>query len=140
MTEQQAEKRQAEAVSEIKDKVTSILPTPPEQQLPVSSAQALKKRLDWGEPALTILDAREHNAYLQEHIMGAMSAGSEELQARFMNSLAKNRDIYVYGDNDTQAEQVAEKFRIEGFTNVAQLRGGVAGWKAISGATEGRVA
>lgn len=131
---------QAKKVAEIKDKVTEVLPTPPQQQLPVSSAQALKKRLDWGEPALTILDARDNEAYLQERILGAMSVGSDELQSRFMDSLAKNRDIYVYGDNDTQAELVADKFRTEGFINVAQLQGGIAGWKAISGSTEGRVA
>ena len=132
--------QQAEQVSKIKDTVTSPLPTPPEQQLPVSSAQALKERLDWGEPALTILDARDNEAYLQEHIVGAMSVGSDDLQTRFMNSLAKNRDIYVYGDNDTQAELVADKFRTEGFINVSQLQGGIAGWKAVSGATEGRAA
>ena len=132
--------QQAEQVSKIKDTVTSPLPTPPEQQLPVSSAQALKQRLDWGEPALTILDARDNDAYLQEHILGAMCVSSEDLQTRFMNSLAKNRDIYVYGDNDTQAELVADKFRTEGFINVSQLQGGLAGWKAVSGATEGRVA
>ncbi|MGK7953620.1 MAG: rhodanese-like domain-containing protein [Xenococcaceae cyanobacterium] len=132
--------QQAEQVSKIKDTVTSPLPTPPEQQLPVSSAQALKERLDWGEPALTILDARDNETYLQEHILGAMCVSSEDLQTRFMNSLSKNRDIYIYGDNDTQAELVADKFREEGFTNVSQLQGGLAGWKAVSGATEGRAA
>lgn len=132
--------QQAEQVSKIKDTVTSPLPTPPEQQLPVSSAQALKERLDWGEPALTILDARENEVYLQEHILGAMCVSSEDLQTRFMNSLAKNRDIYIYGDNDTQAELVADKFREEGFSNVSQLQGGLAGWKAVAGATEGRSA
>ena len=130
----------AEKISEIKDKVTKPLPTPPEQQLPVSSAQALKERLDWGEPALTILDARDSETFLQEHIVGAMSIASDDLIARFANSLAKNREIYVYGDNDTQADMAADKFRTEGFTRVSQLQGGLPGWKAISGATEGRSA
>ncbi|MDJ0689604.1 MAG: rhodanese-like domain-containing protein [Xenococcaceae cyanobacterium MO_188.B32] len=131
---------EAEKISEIKDTVTQVLPIPPQQQLPVSSARALKDRLDWGEPALTILDARDSEAYLEEHIVGAMSIASDDLVERFVNSLAKNREIYVYGDNETQADAAAEKFRTEGFTNVSQLQGGLAGWKAISGATEGRVA
>ena len=131
---------EAEKISEIKDTVTKAIPTPPQQQLPVSSAQALKKRLDWGEPALTILDARDSEAYLQEHITGAMSIASDDLVERLVNSLAKNREIYVYGDNETQADLAADKFRTEGFTNVSQLQGGLPGWKAISGSTEGRVA
>ena len=131
---------EAEKISEIKDTVTKPIPTPPQQQLPVSSAQALKQRLDWGEPALTILDARDSETYLQEHITGAMSIASDDLIARFINSLAKNREIYIYGDNDTQANLAADKFRTEGFTNVSQLQGGLPGWKAISGSTEGRAA
>ncbi|MDJ0633685.1 MAG: rhodanese-like domain-containing protein [Xenococcaceae cyanobacterium MO_188.B29] len=131
---------EAEKILEIKNTITKAIPTPPQQQLPVSSAQALKERLDWGEPALTILDARNSEAYLQEHITGAMSIASDDLIERFINSLAKNREIYVYGDNDTQADLAADKFRQEGFINVSLLQGGLAGWKAISGSTEGRVA
>ena len=32
---------------------------------PVSSAQALKERLDWGEPALTIIDAGDRETFLK---------------------------------------------------------------------------
>ena len=131
---------EAAKISEIKDTITKPIPTPPKQQLPVSSAQAIKERLDWGEPAFTILDARDREAYLQVHITGAMSVASDDLVARFIKSLAKNREIYVYGDNDTQANLVAEKFRTEGFTNVSQLQGGLPGWKAINGYIEGRAA
>ncbi|MEQ9671840.1 hypothetical protein [Coleofasciculus sp. G2-EDA-02] len=46
-------------ISQAKEKVAEAIPTPASpQQMPESSAQALKSRLQWGEPALTILDVR----------------------------------------------------------------------------------
>lgn len=125
-------KAEAEPILEAKDKITEPLPTPPEQT-PVSSAQALKERLDWGEPALTIVDAREREAFLEERITGAMLMSD-------ITSLHDVRDIYVYGDSDEKTAAAADKLRQSGFRNVSQLQGGLAGWKAIQGSTEGRAA
>lgn len=68
MSEQKAE---AQAISKAKEKITKGIPTPP-PATPKSSAQALKERLQWGEPSLTIIDARERESYLEERITGAM--------------------------------------------------------------------
>lgn len=136
MSEQQTEEQvispEEQVISEAKEKLAEVVPTPPEPT-PVSSAQALKGRLDWGEPALTIIDARDREAYLEERITGAMLVSD-------VNNLAPNRDIYVYGNNEEETAKAASDLRQAGFNSVSQLQGNLAGWKAIGGATEGRVA
>jgi rhodanese-related sulfurtransferase len=119
-----------EVISEIKEKVTKVIPTPP-PTTPKSSAQALKERLQWGEPSLTIIDARDRESYLEERITGAMLMET-------VDNLPKNRELYVYSNNDQEAETLANQIRQKGFETVSQLQGGLAGWKAIQGPTEGR--
>mgnify|MGYP006369359733 FL=1 len=125
MSEQKAEK----VISDVKETITKAIPTPP-PATPKASAQALKERLQWGEPSLTIIDARDRESYLEERITGAMLMETVE-------NLSKDREIYVYSSNDQEAETVANKIRQEGFESVSQLQGGLAGWKAIQGPTEG---
>lgn len=129
---------EAENILKLKDKLPEVTPTPEPQQKPISSASALKNRLDWGEPALTIIDVRDREAYNTERITGAIPIYPGELEQRTMNSLEKNREIYVYGDSDETARQAAEKLRSAGFEEVSQIQGGLDAWKAISGPTEGR--
>ncbi|MBE9079021.1 rhodanese-like domain-containing protein [Romeria aff. gracilis LEGE 07310] len=105
----------------------------------VSSASDLKSRLDWGEPALTIIDVRDRDAFNEERIMGAVSMPSEELVDRAPETLEPNRDIYVYGDSDELTSQAAMQLSDAGFKKVSALRGGLPAWKAIGGTTEGRV-
>ena len=137
-TEQQAQvdaseqKAEAKVISEAKEKLSEVIPTPPEPT-PVASAQALKDRLQWGEPGLTIIDARDRQAYLAERITGSMLIDD-------VSNLPENRDIYVYGDSDQRTEEVANDLRQQGFKTISQIQGGLAGWKAINGATEGRAA
>ena len=130
MPEQKAE---AQAISQLKENtVDKVVPTPPEPT-PKASAQALKERLQWGEPGLTIIDARDRNSFLEERITGAMLIDD-------VSNLSEEREIYVYADNDGKTAEVADSLRQKGFASVSQLQGGLAGWKAIKGATEGREA
>ncbi|MDJ0596262.1 MAG: rhodanese-like domain-containing protein [Pleurocapsa sp. MO_226.B13] len=124
------QKLEAEAISEAKEKLGEVVPTPPGPS-PKSSAQALKERLQWGEPGLTIIDARDRQEFLEERITGAMLIDD-------VNNLPNNREIYVYASNDQKAEEVANDLRQKGYESVSQIQGGLAGWKAIAGATEGR--
>ena len=52
-----------QSILNAKDQLPNVTPTPPRQQMPQSSAQALKDRLQWGEPAFTILDVRDRAAF-----------------------------------------------------------------------------
>ncbi len=121
---------EAQLILDIKEKLTKNVPTP-YKATPISSAQALKERLDWGEPALTIIDIRDREAYLEERITGAILVFD-------INQLHKSREIYVYSNTDQEAAKKVEELRELGFESVSQLLGGLAGWKAISGVTEGR--
>lgn len=129
MTEPKAE---AKTILEAKDKIEEVVPSPP-GMTPVSSAQAMKERLDWGKPALTIIDARDRESFLEERITGAMLMSDMS-----QSQLSNNRDIYVYGNDDQETAEAAKKLRDAGFESVSQLQGGLAGWKAVNGATEGR--
>ncbi len=114
----------------------NILPEPSPLK-PQSSAQHLKTRLDWGEPALTILDVRDRSLFNAEHILGAISMRVGSLVNQALESLDPYRDIYVYGETDEQTADAAAQLRTAGFYNVAELKGGLAAWQAFKYPVEG---
>ncbi len=130
--------------------LNAIIPQQP-PVTPQSDVYAVKSRLEWGEPAFTIIDVRDggevgavsqreqsyRQTYNEGHIMGAMSMPMDELVDRARSSLDKNRDIYVYGANDQETAQAARMLRDAQFTHVSELKGGLAAWKEIGGPTEG---
>jgi rhodanese-related sulfurtransferase len=118
--------------------VDNIIP----QEPPVSGrsdAHTLKARLEWGEPAFTILDVRDRMTYNKGHIMGSMPMPMDDLVYTADASIAKSRDIYIHGANEEETTQAANLLRSAGFTHVAELTGGLEAWKAIGGPTEGGV-
>lgn len=90
----------------------------------------LKSRIDWGEPALTIIDVRDRASFNEAHIMGAISFPSEELVERANASLESDRDIYVYSDTDEETADAATRLRKAGFQRVAEVTGGLGAWRA----------
>jgi len=115
---------------------TTLFPIP--QSLKAESTVfALKERLDWGEPALTIIDVRSREDFNASRITGAISIPATELVARATVSLEADRDIYVYGETDEQTAEAATQLRHAGFENVAELKGGLAAWKAAKAPVEG---
>lgn len=130
-------KLEADVISDAKKKVKEatpdLVPTPTASVSAKASAQELKERLQWGEPGLTILDARDRESFLEERITGAMLMDDA-------GQLEAERQIYVYAGNDKEAQTAADKLRSQGLNKVSQLQGGLAGWKAVTGPTEGRSA
>lgn len=122
-------------IENVKEALPNLTPTPPGLKAE-SSAHDLKSRLEWGEPALTILDVRDRDAFNRSHIVGAMSMPLDRL-VDGAQSVDKVRDIYVYGATDDEINQAATKLKEAGFLNVAKLEGGIGAWKAIDGAIEG---
>lgn len=100
----------------------------------------LKTRLDWGEPALTIIDVRDRAAFNISHILGAISLPMEELVSRALVNLEFTRDLYIYGSFDEQTASAAAQLRAAGYKNVSELRGGLAAWKATDCPIEGNSA
>ena len=112
-----------------------IPPQPPIQSQ--SGVHELKSRLEWGEPAFTILDVRERSAHNDSHIMGAMPMPMEQLADLAKASFDVERDIYIYGETDEDTATAAQQLRAAGFKHVAELKGGLPAWKAVAGPTEG---
>jgi rhodanese-related sulfurtransferase len=112
------------------------VPTPKNMQSQ-SSPYDLQKRLDWGEPALTIIDAREREAFNTSHIRGAISLTEDELVERALDTLELNRDIYVYHASDEKTAEVANLLREVGYQKVSELTGGLEAWKAVGYPLEG---
>ncbi|PAX59934.1 rhodanese-like domain-containing protein [Brunnivagina elsteri] len=102
-----------------------------------SSITSLKERLDWGEPALTIVDVRDLNTFNATHITGAVSMPMNKLVACAIANLELIRDIYVYGETNEQTTEAAFNLREAGYENVAELLNGLAAWKAMGYPTEG---
>lgn len=90
----------------------------------------LKTRLDWGEPALTIIDIRDRDLFNERHVAGAISIPASELVNRTLVNFELERDLYVYACTDEEASVAAGQLRAAGYEKVSVLRGGVAAWKA----------
>lgn len=129
-------------VNDAKSKVKDVLdnqnavPVPPNFQQE-ADVHELKSRLDWGEPALTILDVRSREEFNQCRILGAMCSPVESLREGADLHLESNRDIYLYGANEQQAAEGAQVLRDKGYQRVAVLKGGLDAWQAAGGSTEG---
>ncbi len=102
----------------------------PEPLRPESRVYDLKERLDWGEPALTIIDVRDRAEFNQSHITGAISMPIDSLLTTAADCFEVTRDLYIYSNTDDEAAAVADQLRGAGFSRVAIVRGGVAAWKA----------
>lgn len=102
----------------------------PQPLRPESRVYDLKERLDWGEPALTIIDVRDRTEFNQSHITGAISIPAAALVETVADCFEITRDLYVYSNTDDEAGAVADQLRQAGFSQVAIVRGGVAAWKA----------
>ncbi|NJO39576.1 MAG: rhodanese-like domain-containing protein [Cyanobacteria bacterium RU_5_0] len=106
-----------------------LFPSPPPLKAR-SRVYELKARLDWGEPALTIIDVRDRYEFNQCHIMGAVHLPTHQLVDRALVSLELIRDLYIYSDTDEDTAVAAAKLREVGYLNVSELQGGLPVWKA----------
>ena len=113
---------------------SNFIPEPIQNQ---SSVGALKKRLDWGEPALTIIDVRPRVLFNITHIMGSIPMPMDEPNNLTLASLELSRDIYVYAETDEQTAVAANQLRQAGYQNVAELIGGLTAWKQAKYPVEG---
>ncbi len=111
--------------------------TIPEPLKTKSEVSDLKQRLDWGEPALTIIDVRDRAAFNQSRITGATSLPMDELVERALNNFELDRDIYVYGATEKETGLAVNRLRGAGYENVAELVGGLNAWKAAGYPVEG---
>lgn len=127
----------SDQIESVKSTITQPLPTPPEMSGKQADPNELLSRLNWGEPGLTIVDVRSREAFNNERITGAVPMPMGQIPDSEDSLLEYERDIYIYSDSSEQAAEAANQFRQAGFKNVAELQGGLEGWKKIGGPTEG---
>lgn len=102
-----------------------------------SSVHDLKERLDWGEPALTIIDVRDRNAFNVSHITGAIPVPLSQMVDLASLKLELDRDIYVYGSSTQDAAAAIASLKEAGYRNLAELQGGLTAWKVAGFPIEG---
>lgn len=103
----------------------------------LADAHDIKSRLEWGQPAFTIVDVRDRHTYNHGHITGAIPISLDDLVSRAKSTLHSERQIYIYGENDAHTAQAAHLLRESGFVDVSEIKGGFAAWKSVGGAVEG---
>ena len=107
---------------------SNLIPTP--EPIPnQSSVSSLKKRLDWEEPALTIIDVRPRVLFNITHIMGSIPMPMDEPNALTLANLESNRDIYIYAETDQKTAVAANQLRQAGYQKVSELIGGLRAWQ-----------
>ena len=78
-----------------------------------------------------LLDAREKNEFDTSHLKNAQFVGYEnfKLKKTIKNLPDKDAKIVVYCSLGVRSEDVAEKLKKAGYTNVLNLYGGIFEWK-----------
>lgn len=125
-----------EIIKNVKLALPNVTPNIPSLKAE-SPAYDLKARLEWGDPALTIVDIRDQADFNQSRITGAISMPMEQFVELAQANFEPVRDIYIYGESDEQSLQAAQLLRGAGFSKVAQIMGGLPAWCEVGGPTEG---
>lgn len=100
-----------------------------ENSVPYISSEMLATEKD--DPTLILLDTREKKEYDVSHIKGAMYAGHEKFEIANISETIKDKDapIIVYCSLGVRSEEIGEKLRKAGYTNIRNLYGGIFDWK-----------
>lgn len=109
------------------NKLTDLLKQYNTESIPyiyVDSLQTISKNI-------ILLDAREKKEFTVSHIKGAKFVGYDtfNLKKTIKNLPNKNAKIVVYCSLGIRSEDVAEKLKKAGYTNVLNLYGGIFEWK-----------
>lgn len=81
--------------------------------------------------SVVILDAREPNEFVVSHIASAKNVGFNDFSSeeKELKKLQKNAPIIIYCSLGIRSEQIGEKLKKAGFTNIKNLYGGIFEWK-----------
>lgn len=99
------------------------------ETIPYISAEELKMMQDITD--FLLLDTRERKEFEVSKIEGAVYAGYNQFSINQFANFAtdKTRPIVVYCSLGIRSEDIAEKLKKAGYTNVKNLYGGIFEWK-----------
>lgn len=75
-----------------------------------------------------LLDAREKGEFKVSHLEGARWIGYDDFDMQRVADIPKDQEIVVYCSVGYRSEKISEKLQAAGFTNVANLYGGIFDW------------
>ncbi len=84
-----------------------------------------------GDNQFILLDAREKDEFTTSHIQNALFVGYDNFSLKKTIKQLKNKNskIVVYCSLGVRSEDIAEKLKKAGYTNVLNLYGGIFEWK-----------
>jgi CRP-like cAMP-binding protein/rhodanese-related sulfurtransferase len=108
---------------------------------PIAAITPTAASQNYSKGEVIFVDARPSSFYNQEHIKGALSLPSDLFDIAYLMELAqidRSQEIVVYGRTISSLydEQVADKLRLRGHTNVSILAGDLSAWKKKGYPTE----
>ena len=109
------------------ESLSDLLKTHNQRSIPYISVQELAMP----KTKAIILDAREMKEFNVSHIRNAIYIGYDEfnIETVIINVEDKNQKIVVYCSLGIRSEDIGEKLKKEGYTNVLNLYGGIFEWK-----------
>lgn len=87
----------------------------------------LKQKLEKGE-SLYLLDTRAKQEYEISHFKDAIWVGYKSFEESKVKNLDRNTLVVVYCSIGVRSEQIGEKLKELGFTNIKNLYGGIFDW------------
>ena len=107
--------------------ISTLLKQQNTQSIPYISIEALKTNTD----SVILLDSREPKEHKTSHIKNAICVGYDFFNIDSVQQKIpdKNSKIVVYCSLGIRSEDVAEKLKKAGYTNVFNLFGGIFEWK-----------
>ncbi|MGB5417649.1 rhodanese-like domain-containing protein, partial [Algibacter sp.] len=108
-------------------KLSKLLKQHNTEQIPYISVSALQNEKD----NVILLDSREEKEYKTSHLENAICVGYDSFNFEYIQPKLQNKNakIVVYCSLGIRSEDVAEKLKKAGYTNVYNLYGGIFEWK-----------
>jgi rhodanese-related sulfurtransferase len=89
----------------------------------------VKAKLDRGE-RFTLVDVREDNEWVKEHVTGAVHLGKGIIERDAEQRLPDKRaEIVLYCGGGFRSALAADNLQKMGYTNVYSMDGGIRGWR-----------
>ena len=103
---------------------------PNANRTPIRELDALEASRVIADQAALVLDVRPSDAYARERIANAVSVPMGDLERRLADlAPARDRSIVVYCSDGNAGERATRTMTERGYTDTANVRGGIAAWK-----------
>ena len=108
-------------------KLSKLLKQQNQETIPYISVEALNNEKE----NIILLDSREEKEFKTSHLQDAICVGYDSFNLASIQPKLPNKDskIVVYCSLGIRSEDVAEKLKKAGYTNVYNLYGGIFEWK-----------